>query len=289
VAKLHALQASNLPQSQRFIQPGGSTQSSNSGQSCRTTGLTWQTIQKPYSDAVVFVRPQPEQLMSILYRDRPLSATPRVADERTTMVQRTQHWQLRLKRAIDFGGAAAGLALLSPVYGIVAALIKFHDFGPVFHRRRVVGANGAFDAFKFRTMYPNADAILERSPELRQEYENSFKLKDDPRVTPLGRWLRRYSVDELPQLFNVLVGQMSLVGPRMITAPELAKYGEHEELLMTVKPGLTGYWQVYGRQEVSYEERVRMDVTYIRTWSLWKDLHLLALTPWRVICGRGAY
>jgi lipopolysaccharide/colanic/teichoic acid biosynthesis glycosyltransferase len=114
-------------------------------------------------------------------------------------------------------------------------------------------------------------------------------LKRDPRVTRLGAVLRKFSLDELPQLFNVIRGQMSLVGPRMITAPELEKYGEHKALLLSVKPGLTGYWQVHGRQEVSYAERVRMDVDYIRNWSLRTDMELLLLTPWRVIRGRGAY
>jgi lipopolysaccharide/colanic/teichoic acid biosynthesis glycosyltransferase len=138
-------------------------------------------------------------------------------------------------------------------------------------------------------MLPDADRTLASDPELQRVYSHSFKLKSDPRVTELGRILRKYSVDELPQLFNVLRGQMSLVGPRMITAPELGKYGQYKKVLMTVKPGLTGYWQVHGRQEVSYEERVRMDVYYITHWTLKMDLKLLLLTPLRVIRGKGAY
>ncbi|HJT70944.1 MAG TPA: sugar transferase, partial [Terriglobales bacterium] len=117
----------------------------------------------------------------------------------------------------------------------------------------------------------------------------NFKLRDDPRVTRLGRVLRRYSLDEFPQLINVLAGQMSLVGPRMITAVELAKYGEYQRLLLTMKPGLTGYWQVHGRQEVCYEERVRMDIDYINRWTFGLDCRLLLLTPLRVIHGKGAY
>jgi lipopolysaccharide/colanic/teichoic acid biosynthesis glycosyltransferase len=135
----------------------------------------------------------------------------------------------------------------------------------------------------------DADQVLERDPALRDAFHQNFKLKSDPRVTRLGAVLRKLSVDELPQLFNVIRGEMSLVGPRMITAPELEKYGEFRDLLLTVRPGITGFWQVYGRQEVSYEERVRMDVEYIRNWSLGMDLKLLCLTPWRVIRGRGAY
>jgi len=138
-------------------------------------------------------------------------------------------------------------------------------------------------------MRRDADQVLQRDRALRDAFHQNFKLKSDPRVTKLGAVLRKFSLDELPQLFNVVRGEMSLVGPRMITAPELEKYGEYQQLLLTVRPGITGYWQVYGRQEVSYEERVRMDVEYIRNWSLGMDLKLLWLTPWRVIRGRGAY
>lgn len=193
------------------------------------------------------------------------------------------------KRAIDLCGSLLLILLLSPLFLAIALILLIADGTPILHRRRVLGTNGDFDAFKFRTMRRDADAMLHNNPSLRRQYEDSFKLKADPRVTRIGAVLRKFSLDELPQLFNVFRGQMSLVGPRMITAPELTKYGKYQELLLSTKPGLTGYWQVYGRQEVSYEERVRMDVEYIRTWTLWKDMHLLLLTPWRVICGRGAY
>jgi lipopolysaccharide/colanic/teichoic acid biosynthesis glycosyltransferase len=138
-------------------------------------------------------------------------------------------------------------------------------------------------------MIPEADAMLAADARLHMAFTQQFKLKSDPRVTRLGAWLRKYSFDELPQLFNVLRGQMSLVGPRMITAPELQKYGPYQQLLLTVKPGLTGYWQVRGRQEVSYAERVRMDVYYITHWSLGLDLVILLKTPSRVMLGEGAY
>jgi lipopolysaccharide/colanic/teichoic acid biosynthesis glycosyltransferase len=193
------------------------------------------------------------------------------------------------KRLIDLVLSVLLLLLLTPFIIVCALLIKLQDGGPSFYRRRVVGLNGDFDAFKLRTMCMNADAILQKDENLRREYEQKIKIRKDPRVTPLGSFLRKSSLDELPQLFNVLTGQMSLVGPRMITAPELEKYGEHKELLLSVKPGLTGYWQINGRQEVSYEERVRMDVHYIRNWSLRMDCELLLLTPFRVIRGRGAY
>ena len=133
------------------------------------------------------------------------------------------------------------------------------------------------------------DAILAADPELRDAFTRDFKLKSDPRITRLGTWLRKFSLDELPQLANVLKGQMSLVGPRMITAEELSKYGPYQALLLGVKPGLTGYCQIQGRQNVSYEERVRMDVHYLTHWSLGLDLSILLKTPWRVIRGQGAY
>ena len=194
-----------------------------------------------------------------------------------------------LKRAIDVVCSLAVLALLSPVLIAITLLVLAIDGLPVIYRRRVVGPRGAFDAFKFRTMRRDADSVLECDESLRAVFSENFKLKTDPRVTRLGSFLRKSSLDELPQLFNVLTGQMSLVGPRMITASELEKYGEHKNLLLTVKPGLTGYWQVHGRQEVSYAERVRMDIDYIRSWSLVTDIELLLLTPLRVIRGGGAY
>jgi len=198
-------------------------------------------------------------------------------------------WQRVTKRGIDLLGSSVLIAFFSPVVLMLALLVLFTEGPPVLFRRRCVGPGGEFDAFKFRTMRRDADLMLQRDEALRDAFHQNFKLKSDPRVTRLGAVLRKFSLDELPQLLNVLRGEMSLVGPRMITAPELAKYGEHRELLLTVRPGITGFWQVYGRQEVSYAKRVRMDVEYIRNWSLGMDLKLLCLTPWRVIRGRGAY
>jgi lipopolysaccharide/colanic/teichoic acid biosynthesis glycosyltransferase len=194
-----------------------------------------------------------------------------------------------LKRAIDLSGAISLLCLFSPLLLFIVLLITVTDGLPIIYLRRVVGSDGEFDAYKFRTMCRNADAILEASPELREAFNQNFKLQCDPRITRIGGWLRKYSLDELPQLINVLQGQMSLVGPRMITARELSKYGEYQDLLMSVKPGLTGYWQTSGRQDVSYEERVQMDVYYITRWSLAMDVSILLKTPWTVIKGKGAY
>jgi lipopolysaccharide/colanic/teichoic acid biosynthesis glycosyltransferase len=204
-------------------------------------------------------------------------------------VSRLQPYQKLLKRTIDLAGSALLIALLSPLFVALALLIGIIDGSPVIYRRRVVGPRGEFDAFKFRSMRRDADAMLDTDSTLKQTYSENFKLKSDPRVTKLGSFLRKYSLDELPQLFNVLCGQMSLVGPRMITAPELVKYGCYQELLLTMKPGITGHWQVRGRQDVEYAERVRMDVEYITRWRVVMDLKILMITPWRVISGKGAY
>lgn len=197
-------------------------------------------------------------------------------------------WAVAAKRVLDVIGAGLGLALLSPLLLVIAILIKIQDGGPFLHRRRVVGPKGPFDAFKFRSMRPDADAVLNADSRLRQSFQKQFKLPDDPRITALGFRLRKYSLDELPQLFNVLRGQMSLVGPRMITAPELEKYGEHQRLLLSVRPGLTGYWQVSGRQNIDYKQRVEMDIYYIRNWSLALDFQILLQTPRTVFKAEGA-
>lgn len=194
-----------------------------------------------------------------------------------------------LKRCIDVAVSAALLVLFLPVFAVISLLVLCDDGFPVIYRRRVVGLTGNFDAFKFRTMVRNADSILAASPGLKAEFERNFKLKQDPRVTRLGTILRRYSLDELPQLLNVLRGQMSLVGPRMITEAELGKYGAYKHLVHSVKPGMTGYWQVRGRQNVSYEERVAMDVHYVNRWSLGMDLKIIAETPRKVFKREGAF
>ena len=193
------------------------------------------------------------------------------------------------KRLIDMVGSLIIIIFALPLWLVIGLAVKLQDGGPIIFRRRVVGATGEFDAFKFRSMRLDADAILREDPRLRAEFERNYKLVNDPRITKIGGFLRRKSLDELPQLFNVLRGEMSLVGPRMITLPELTKYGSSNNLLLTVKPGLTGYWQVEGRQTTTYEERVRMDVFYIDNWSLLLDLKILVKTPLIVLMGQGAY
>jgi exopolysaccharide biosynthesis polyprenyl glycosylphosphotransferase len=195
---------------------------------------------------------------------------------------------LLAKTLLDYIIALIALIALLPFFLVIGVLIKLDSPGPVFYRRRVVGqGRREFDAFKLRTMRVDGDALL--TPEQCDELREAGKLKDDPRVTRTGAFLRRYSLDELPQLFNVLLGQMSLIGPRMITMLELAKFGKWQHNLATVKPGLTGLWQVSGRSDLSYEERVRLDMRYIRNHSIWLDLQILFQTIPALLSGRGAY
>ena len=189
------------------------------------------------------------------------------------------------KRFIDFLGAAVLLLLTLPLLVVAAILIKAEDGGPVLYRRRVVGLHGTFDAFKLRSMRVDADDVLDQDAALRREFLINFKLKDDPRVTRVGALLRRFSVDELPQLWNVLRDEMSLVGPRMITPAELEKFGDAAWIFTSVKPGLTGYWQVQGSTERGYAERVRVDLWYAENRSTALDLMILLKTPLRVLRG----
>jgi exopolysaccharide biosynthesis polyprenyl glycosylphosphotransferase len=198
--------------------------------------------------------------------------------------------EMFLKRMLDLLVSSIVLLASCPLLLVIGLAIKLDSRGPIFYRRRVVGVGGkVFDAFKFRSMYLDADERLAQDPELRRQFEQNHKLKDDPRVTSVGRFLRRTSLDELPQFLNVLWGQMSLVGPRMITLEERARYGKWWMNLFTVKPGITGLWQVSGRSNVSYEERVMLDMRYIRNYSIWLDLHLLYRTIPTVLKGSGAY
>jgi lipopolysaccharide/colanic/teichoic acid biosynthesis glycosyltransferase len=193
------------------------------------------------------------------------------------------------KSCLDYVGAGVLIVVISPLFMIVGALVALESGLPIIYRRRVVGIKGEFDAFKFRSMRKDADLTLSADAILQAEFEQNYKLKNDPRLTRLGPLLRKSSLDELPQLFNVLKGEMSLVGPRMKTPAEVEKYGRYKEVLLSVKPGITGYWQVHGRQEVDYDERIRMDMHYIRNWSLAMDLGILFKTPVKVLQKEGAY
>lgn len=199
-----------------------------------------------------------------------------------------------IKRAIDL----FLLALASPVIlllsGLIGLAIVLESGRPAFFTHTRIGKGGArFQAWKFRTMVPQAErvlaAYLEQHPELRAEWDAVQKLKNDPRLTAVGRVLRRLSLDELPQLWNVARGEMSLVGPRPIVEEEIPRYGDRYELYTQVLPGLTGLWQVSGRSDLSYADRVWLDTHYVRNWSIWMDLVILVRTVWVVISGKGAY
>lgn len=195
-----------------------------------------------------------------------------------------------MKAFLDYLLVIPGLLLIGPLLFFIAVLVKLDSPGPIIHRRRVLGLNGrVFDAFKFRTMYVNGDEILAQYPKLKAELDQNYKLKCDPRVTRVGRMLRKFSLDELPQLFNILRQEMSLVGPRIITPEEIRKYGQWSDTLMTAMPGLTGLWQVSGRSDTSYEERVRLDMEYIHNWSITLDVQVLLQTVPAVLKGDGAY
>lgn len=190
----------------------------------------------------------------------------------------------RLKRCLDL--LFSGLVLIPalPLGLVLALLIKCEDKGPVFYRQQRLGRRGLpISILKFRTMVPDADKILKKhlaaDPALAEEWAACQKLQRDPRITKIGAFIRRTSLDELPQLWNVLKGELSLVGPRPIVTDEIIKYGDAYDLYRRVRPGLTGLWQVSGRSNLSYDTRVRLDTYYIRNWSVWFDIYILAKTP----------
>lgn len=198
------------------------------------------------------------------------------------------------KRALDVVGSASLLVACMPIMLLVALAIRLKSPGPVLFCHRRMGRNGqTFNVWKFRTMAVDAAerlaACLEQNPENRKEWEATQKLKNDPRVTPLGRFLRRTSLDELPQFWNVLVGDMSLIGPRPIVSDEIARYGLCYRFYRSVRPGLTGLWQVSGRSNTSYQKRVELDTRYVREWSLLLDAWILWKTIGVVLRPEGAY
>jgi exopolysaccharide biosynthesis polyprenyl glycosylphosphotransferase len=196
----------------------------------------------------------------------------------------------RRKRIFDIMGSAILLLLLSPIMLLIALLIKITDPGPVLYISKRVGLCGRlFNFLKFRSMYVDADG---KKAELLSQNEREgpiFKMKNDPRVTPIGRFLRKYSLDELPQLINVFMGQMSLVGPRPPIAKEVLEYKPSDLERLRIKPGITCYWQVMGRSNLTFDEWMELDKKYIRDMSLWTDLKILIKTPIAVIRGDGAY
>ena len=198
-----------------------------------------------------------------------------------------------MKNSMDRIGAAIGILVLSPIFLYVAYKIK-QDGGPVFYGDDRVGKGGKiFKCWKFRSMIVDAkyalDELLENDPAAREEWSKSFKLKNDPRVTKIGKLIRKTSIDELPQLFNVLIGEMSLVGPRPLLENEIEYYGDKIEAYNSVNPGITGLWQVSGRSDLAFEQRVYLDRWYVRHWSIWTDMVIIIKTIFVVSNRTGAY
>ncbi len=203
-------------------------------------------------------------------------------------------WRRACKRALDLSLVVLGGIVVVPLLLVIALLVKVTSAGPLIYGQSRIGQGGrAFTAWKFRTMRRDADAVLAQllaaDPVLRGEWERDHKLRVDPRVTWVGSILRKTSLDELPQLWNVLVGEMSLVGPRPITTAEIPKYGDQWEVYLRVLPGVTGLWQVSGRNQTTYDERVALDTFYVHNWSPWLDLVILARTVQTVVRAEGAY
>lgn len=197
------------------------------------------------------------------------------------------------KRGTDFLIAAAALLFLLPAFIIIALIIRLSDGGPVLFRHRRIGRNGKeFKCIKFRSMQVGAEAllpmILSKCDKARAEWEANQKFENDPRVTRVGKFLRKSSLDELPQLLNVLLGDMAIVGPRPIVKSEVEKYGEFFPYYSRVRPGLTGLWQVSGRSGTSYDDRVQLDVQYVTEWSYWGDIKIMAQTVPAVLTTNGA-
>lgn len=210
-------------------------------------------------------------------------------------------YDITFKRIIDIFGSMILLVIFFPIGLVVAIFIKLYSPGPIFaDTPERVGKNGKlFKMYKFRSMVANAHMMLRRDPTMKKLYEqykkNSYKLRQDPRVTPIGKFLRKHSLDELPQLINVLRGEMSIVGPRAYYPDELTdqqrKYPKTKnqvKKVLSIKPGITGYWQVSGRSEVNFDKRIAMDANYVDNRSLWYDIKILLKTPLAMITGKGA-
>ncbi len=206
----------------------------------------------------------------------------------------TFKYNLLLKRLMDIAIIIVALPLILPVFIILMFLTKITSKGPIFYGHERVGKNGKpFKCLKFRSMNINSQEMLEKilatDPVRRAQWEKDRKFEDDPRVTKFGKFLRKTSLDELPQLINILIGQMSFIGPRPVTEPELEKYGKYKNYVLSVSPGLSGMWQISGRSDTGYEERIQFDTYYIQNWSIWLDIWILIKTFWVVLEGKGAY
>jgi Undecaprenyl-phosphate galactose phosphotransferase WbaP len=221
---------------------------------------------------------------------------PLLPESRNKFLPLADQGQEFAKRLFDIVFSLSVLVLFSPIYLILALLIALTSPGPIFYVQERVGKNYKhFGCIKFRTMIANADEVLlqmmEKDPNLRQEFADNFKLKQDPRITWIGRFLRITSLDEFPQFWNVLKGDMSVVGPRPLVPEELFMYGRHMNKILTIKPGITGLWQVSGRNDIPYERRIKIDVYYVNSQNFWMDISIILKTIFVVILPtkNGAY
>ncbi|HVE80794.1 MAG TPA: sugar transferase [Candidatus Dormibacteraeota bacterium] len=228
-----------------------------------------------------------------------MAGMPMVEIKRTPL----DGWGRIVKRAFDLTASGLALIILTPLFTVIGLIIKLIDPGPVFYKHKRLSREGKYiNVYKFRTMkakYCTGPGFTGKSdaevfadlgkPELTQEFDKQQKLKDDPRVSPVGRFLRRTSLDELAQLFNVVKGDLSLVGPRPIVQAELDRYGTQQSKLLSLRPGVTGWWQISGRSDIDYDERVKLDMYYVENWSFWLDIKIILRTVVVLIAGRGAY
>lgn len=276
-----------------------------------TAKATQDAIQRKVIEAIrTRFTPEDAEKIAITFHAFPgetAGAAPEGVDLRfypdLAMKNAAQRKGLVLKRAIDFFGSLVGLVLFSPVFFFIAACIKLTSKGPVFFRQDRVGQYGKnFEFLKFRSMHANNDPAIHQAyvaslieagkakQETGEEQPKVFKIQNDPRVTPIGRFIRKTSLDELPQLINVLRGDMSLVGPRPPIPYEVEKYEIwHRRRIFEVQPGITGLWQVEGRSRTTFDEMVRLDLKYVQEWSVWLDIKILIRTPLAVLNTKGAY
>lgn len=196
-----------------------------------------------------------------------------------------------IKRSFDIVCSLLAMILLSPFFLIVSLIIKLSDRGPVFFRHKRTGRNGKdFYLVKFRSMKVNAEEMIKDfTPEQMKEYKENFKLENDPRITKIGKFLRKTSIDEIPQFYNIFIGDMSFVGPRPVTEEETEIFGSHRGMLLSVRPGLTGYWAAYGRGDLTgYRRRRAMEIYYVKNCSVWLDIKIIFKTVGTVITGSGS-
>jgi len=233
------------------------------------------------------------------HQNRSISGSPQIKDiggivgfaSTHNLTKKTNRFA---KRAIDIALLIVSFPLVLPLCIVVAIIIKITSPGPVFYGHLRVGKNGKpLKCWKFRSMCKDADkkldALLAQNPDMREQWERERKFVDDPRVTPFGKFIRKTSIDELPQFWNILAGEMSFIGPRPVTKGELVKYGSQADYILSVTPGLSGMWQTSGRSDTEYEERITLDTYYIQNWSVWLDIWLIIKTVWIVFKRKGAY